>query len=77
MIKRISSLLVAAFVVGGLSFGAPPLRAAPTTDCQAMGYHGPCNAAGSCYDLCLALFPLNGGEGICFERDWYCMCAEK
>jgi hypothetical protein len=77
MIKRISSLLVAAFVVGGLGYGAAQLRAAPITDCETMGYHGPCDPTGSCDDLCLALFPLNGGEGICFTRDWCCMCAEK
>lgn len=73
--KRISSLLVAAFVLGGLSFGASQLTAGEATDCQALGYHGPCTN-GSCYDLCLQLYPLNGGEGICFPNDC-CMCAER
>jgi hypothetical protein len=42
MMNRISSLLVAAFVVGGLTFGAAQVTAGEVTDCEALGYHGPC-----------------------------------
>ena len=42
-----------------------------------LGYHGPCDAQGSCYDLCIELFPLNDGVGMCFEPLWCCRCAER
>jgi hypothetical protein len=76
MMKRISSLLVAALVLGGLSFGAAQLRGGEATDCEALGYHGPCDASGSCYDLCLHLYPLNNGDGVCLPNDC-CMCVER
>lgn len=74
MVKRISSLLVAAFVVGGLSFGAAQLGAGQALVCE--GYHGVCASQGECEDLCEQLFPENGGVGICFPNGC-CMCAEK
>jgi hypothetical protein len=78
MIRRIQSLLMAAFVVGGLTFGTAQLRAGGGGDwCTEHGYHGPCDAEGDCYELCIFLFPLNDGVGICFESVWCCMCAEK
>lgn len=77
MIKRISSLLVAAFVVGGLSFGAAQLRAGEATDCVALGYEGPCEDEQDCHDLCIELIPENNGAGICFETIGCCRCAWK
>lgn len=77
MMKRISSLLLAAFFLGGLSFGAAQLTAGEATDCEALGYHGPCDSEGRCEDLCLQLFPDNNGVGICFTDVWCCMCAER
>lgn len=74
MMKRIASFLVAAFVVGGLSYGAAQLRAGEPLVCE--GYHGTCTDEQACRDLCLQLFPLNGGEGICFWNGC-CMCAER
>jgi len=74
MVKRIQFLLMAMFVLGGLSFGAAQLRADAPLVCE--GYHGTCTDPEDCSELCLQLFPLNGGEGICFPNGC-CMCAER
>ena len=75
IVKRIRTLMVTAFVVGGLSFGVAQLGAGEGGDCE--GYHGPCADQGECEELCIELFPLNGGEGICFLWNHCCMCAER
>ena len=77
MLKRIQVFFVAALVAGGLSFGAAQLRAGEMDDECGWPYHGPCDQQGQCYDLCIVLFPDNGGEGHCFVGPWCCACAEK
>jgi hypothetical protein len=77
MLKRLSSVLLAAFVIGGLGFGATQLRAGVTTDCQVLGYHGPCDTHGECFNLCIQLFPEGNGTGFCDTRFSCCMCATR
>ncbi len=73
MIRRMRSLFLAAFVVVGLTFGAAQLWAGQGSECL----YGPCDEEGQCEELCLDLFPLNGGAGFCIVHTWCCMCAEK
>jgi hypothetical protein len=75
-VKRVGELILAAAVIGALGFGASQLLANNKADCPYPPYHGPCDAQGKCDSLCLALFPENGGEGVCSPSTHCCICAE-
>lgn len=72
---RMAGVILGLLVSAGLSFGASELFAARTLDCGP-GYHGTCSTQQECEDLCLVLFPNNGGIGTC-EFNNCCRCAER
>lgn len=77
MVRRARQFLLAGAVIGGLSFGVSQLFAGNQGDCPYPPYHGPCGPGDDCYELCIALFPENGGVGHCNTSIGCCICAER
>jgi hypothetical protein len=77
MVRHLGRLVLAAAVVGSLSFGASQLFAGNTSDCPYPPYYGPCADPAECEALCFALFPEHGGNGHCNLADHCCICAER
>lgn len=73
-IREVAVWMVAILVIAGLGFGASQLFAAQPSACD--GYDGTCANPQECHDLCLILYPLNGGAGLC-DGNGCCRCAQR
>lgn len=72
MVKRISQFILAGAVLGGVTFGASTLLARDMRYC-----HGYTETEEDCIQLCIYLFPENGGHEVWHESTGCCVCAER
>lgn len=71
-VKRISRFIVAGVVLSALGFGASTLLARDMPYC-----HGYTDTEADCIQLCVQLFPENGGQEVWHESTGCCVCAER